>query len=137
MASASSFADVISLWQQLLAACADNASSLTTAEPQRLALETALKDVLNLKAVQDSHRGAKQEARQQLDKALKDGREAARRLQGAVKANLGTDNERLVQFNVAPIRARGPRKTKAVPAPEVVTERASESPPAAQTEEKK
>jgi hypothetical protein len=79
MASASSFADVISLWQQLLAACADNASSLTAAEPQRLALETALKDVMDLKAVQDSHRGAKQQARQQLDKAIKDGRESARR----------------------------------------------------------
>jgi hypothetical protein len=129
MKSASSFADVISLWQKLLAACADNASSLTAAEPQRLAVERALKDVTDLKALQDSHRAAKQEARQQLDKALKDGREAARRLQGAVKANLGTDNERLVQFNVAPLRARGPRKAKAVPPLEVASTPAVETAP--------
>jgi hypothetical protein len=61
-------------------------------------------------------------------------------VQGAVKANLGTDNERLVQFNVAPIRARGPRKAKAVPPPEgvaVVAEPASEGPPAVEAEEKK
>jgi hypothetical protein len=48
---------------------------------------------------------------------LKEGREAARRLQGEVKANLGTSNERLVQFNIKPIRPRGPRKPKVAPTP--------------------
>jgi hypothetical protein len=117
MATVNSFADVISHWQNLLAACADNASSLTAAEPQRLAVEQMLKSVMDLKALQDSHRGAKQQIRQQLDQILKDGREAARRLQGAVKANLGTNNERLVQFNIKPIRPRGARKAKVVPPP--------------------
>lgn len=129
--STDSFADVISQWQKLLAACADNASSLTAAEPQRLVVEQMLKNVMDLKALQDSHRGAKQETRQQLDKALADGREAARRLQGAVKANLGTISERLVQFNIKPIRARGPRKPKVVPPLEVVaTPAAVAAPPA-------
>jgi hypothetical protein len=117
MATINSFADVVSQWQSLLAACADNASSLTAAEPQRLAVEQMLKNVMDLKALQDSHRGAKQQIRQQLDQTLKDGREAARRLQGAVKANLGTSNERLVQFNIKPIRPRGSRKAKTVPTP--------------------
>jgi hypothetical protein len=117
MATVNSFADVISHWQNLLAACADNASSLTAAEPQRLVVEQMLKNVMDLKALQDSHRGAKQQVRQQLDQILKDGREAARRLQGAVKANLGTSNERLVQFNIKPIRPRGARKPKVVPPP--------------------
>jgi hypothetical protein len=117
MATVNSFADVISHWQNLLAACADNASSLTAAEPQRLVVEQMLKNVMDLKALQDSHRGAKQQVRQQLDQILKDGREAARRLQGAVKANLGTSNERLVQFNIKPIRPRGSRKSKVVPPP--------------------
>jgi hypothetical protein len=117
MAIVNSFADIITHWQNLLAACADNAAALTTAEPQRLAVEQMLKSVMDLKAVQDSHRGAKQQIRQQLDQILKDGREAARRLQGAVKANLGTTNERLVQFNIKPIRPRGARKPKVVPPP--------------------
>jgi hypothetical protein len=135
-----SFADVISQWQKLLAACADNAPVLTAAEPQRLEVEKMLKSVMDLKAIQDSHRAAKQETRQQLDQALKDGREAARRLQGAVKANIGTVNERLVQFNIKPIRAHGPRKPKVVPPPEVVATpaavAASPPHPAPQVEEK-
>ena len=98
MATINSFADVTSQWQKLLAACADNAPLLTNAEPQRLALETILKELLDLKALQDSYRGAKQEARQKLEKVLQEGREAARRLQSGVKANIGTNNERLVQF---------------------------------------
>lgn len=117
MATLNSFADVVAHWQKLLAACADNASSLAAAEPQRLVVEKMLKDILDLKAAQDSHQGAKQEIRQQLGKILAEGREAARRLQGVVKANLGTANERLVQFNIKPIRPRGPRKAKAVPPP--------------------
>jgi hypothetical protein len=135
-----SFADVISQWQKLLAACADNAPVLTAAEPQRLEVEKMLKSVMDLKAVQDSHRAAKQETRQQLDQALADGREAARRLRGAVKANLGTATERLVQFNIKPIRAHGPRKPKAVPPLEVTaTPAAVAAPPphpAPQVEEK-
>jgi hypothetical protein len=130
--STASFADVIAQWQKLLAACADNAPALTAAEPQRLEVEKTLKEVMDLKALQDSHRAAKQETRQQLDKALADGREAARRLQGAVKANIGTVNERLVQFNIKPLRAHGPRKPKVVPPPEVVaTPAAVAAPPAA------
>jgi TolA-binding protein len=137
MGNIKSFADVISHWQQILAACADNASSLTSAEPQRLAVEKSLKDVLDLKALQDSHRAAKQQTRQQLDKLLKEGKEAARRLQSVVKANLGTDNERLVQFNSAPLRPRGPRKKKdPVPAPAPAPPGTPPAHPAAQAEEK-
>jgi hypothetical protein len=120
MSTTNSFAEVTSSWQKLLAACADNAAVLTMAEPQRLALEKMLKDALDLKSLQESHRGAKQEIRQQLTLAVKEGREAARRLQGAVKANVGTSNERLVQFNIKPIRPRGARK-KVAPAPQVPT----------------
>jgi hypothetical protein len=117
MATINSFADVTSQWQKLLAACADNAPLLTNAEPQRLALEKILKDLLDLKALQDSFRGAKQEARQKLEKTLQEGREAARRLQSGVKANIGTNSERLVQFDIKPNRPRGPRKNKDKPAP--------------------
>src|SRR4029077_14348067 len=76
--------------------------------------------VMDLKALQDSHWGAKQQIRQQLDQILKDGREAARRLQGAVKANLGTSNERLGEINIKTVRPRGPRNPKPVPPPTTV-----------------
>lgn len=133
MATNNSFADVMLEWKKILAACADNASALTAAEPQRLVMEKMLKDVEELKALQDSHQAAKQAIRQQLGQLVKEGREAARRLKGAVKANLGTGNERLVQFSIQPIRPRGPRKAKGLPAAKPPTEG---SPPTAGDEQK-
>jgi len=61
--------------------------------------------------------GNKQRITQELSKVIEGGKEAARRLRLAVKANIGTDNEQLVQFNVAPRRARGPKKPKVKPPP--------------------
>ena len=124
MATNNSFADVMLEWKKILAACADNASALIAAEPQRLVVEKMLKDVEELKALQDSHQAAKQAIRQQLGQLVHDGREAARRLKGAVKANLGTGNELLIQFNIKPIRKRGPRKAKRLPVPKPPAEAA-------------
>jgi hypothetical protein len=117
MATTNSFADVMLEWQKILKACTDNGAALSAAEPQRVMLEQMFRDAQELRALQDSHQAAKQAIRQQLGRLVKDGREAVRRLKGAVKANLGTDNERLVQFNIAPNRPRGPRKAKQLPPP--------------------
>jgi len=129
MATNNSFADLMLDWEKILAACADNATELTTAEPLRAALETALKQARDLRGQQDSHQAVKQRTRQQLNKVLQDGREAARRLQGVVKGNLGTDNERLVQFNIPPRLKRGGRKTKTASPPASTPSPASTPPP--------
>jgi hypothetical protein len=117
MASINSFADLMLDWQKLLAACADNAPALTTAEPQRALVEKMLKEAQDLKAQQDSHTASKQSTVQQLSDLLRDGREAARRLRALVKANLGTDQEILVQFGIAPNRKRGKKKVALAPKP--------------------
>jgi hypothetical protein len=122
MATNNSFADVMLEWKKILSACADNASALTAAEPQRLVVEKMLKDVEELKALQDSHQAAKQAIRQQLGLLVKEGREAVRRLQSAAKSILGTSNERLIHFNIKPIRPRGARKAKQPPATKPPTE---------------
>lgn len=110
------FAQETRIWEGLLAAYMDNAELLVAAEPQKLALEAILSEAKVLKDRQESHTAAKQELTQQLDGLMDRGREAARRLRGAVKANLGTKNERLVQFKMKPIRKRGPRKPAVPPA---------------------
>jgi small-conductance mechanosensitive channel len=112
MATQNSFADLMDNWQSLLAACGDHPETLAPAEPQRAALEKLFKEARDIRTQQESAKGAKQELRQRLDQVLRDGREAARRLRAVVKGNLGTNNERLVQFDVAPVRKRGPRKPK-------------------------
>jgi len=113
MATNNSFADVVLDWDNLLAACKDNGEALQMAEPQRAEMERINNLVRDLKDRQESLTAERQEVTQKLKDAVKDGREASRRLRGAVKANLGTRTERLVQFRVAPNRPRGPRKAKA------------------------
>src|SRR5262245_31193421 len=101
-----SFADTIRDWDLLLMATIDNAESLASAETQRAALEATLAEARALKARQDSFDANRQQATQELNALLERGREEARRLRGMAKGLLGTKNERLVQFQVAPIRRR-------------------------------
>ncbi|HEV2853819.1 MAG TPA: hypothetical protein VHC97_13535 [Thermoanaerobaculia bacterium] len=105
-----SFADLIRDWDKLLAACRDNSEALASVEPQRLALENLLAQGREMKNRQDALAAQKQLATQELDALKEQGKEAARRLRGAVKSLLGSRSELLVQFNVAPLRKRGPRK---------------------------
>ena len=128
MASKNAFADILRDWDILLAACKDNGEALQAAEPQRAEMERLTNLVRDLKDRQESLTAARQEITQKLTQAVLDGREAARRLRGAVKANLGTKTERLVQFKVAPNRPRGPRKPKTAPP---VLPLPAEQPPAA------
>jgi hypothetical protein len=112
MPNVNSFADITHDWEQLLRAFIDNAQILAPAEPQRAGLEQLLTRARQVKGRQDSHTALRQEATQELSDVLKDGLEQARRLRGMIKGLLGTKNERLVQFSVAPIRPR-PRKPPA------------------------
>jgi hypothetical protein len=119
-------------WEGCLDAAVDNAAALAAAEAQRLALADFLTQGKALKERQASLIGNKQRVTQELKGVIAGGKEAARRLRQAVKANLGTDNEQLVQFNIAPRRPRGPRKAAVKPptvdTPAVVTAPASGTP---------
>src|SRR5438270_13989879 len=108
MATVNSFAKLILSWEKILTASRDHADVLTTIdEPHRAALAAFLEQARELKSRHDSHRAAKQRVRQQLEQVIEGGREAVRRLQGGVKGSLGTYDERLTQFNIAPVRPRG------------------------------
>jgi hypothetical protein len=107
-------------WEGVLGAAKDNASTLTSAEPLRLALEDILTQGKALKERRDSLVGNKQRVTQELQALVVRGKEAARRLRQAVKANMGTDNEQLVQFNIAPRRPRGAKKAAVKPPPVVI-----------------
>ncbi|HSS50224.1 MAG TPA: hypothetical protein VLX28_14900 [Thermoanaerobaculia bacterium] len=117
MGSINTHTIVLRDWQGCLDATQDNAALLAAVEPQRLALADFLAQGNALKLRQDSLVGNKQRVTQELKAVIKGGKEAARRLRLAVKATLGTDNEQLVQFNVAPRRPRGGKKAAAVTPP--------------------
>lgn len=106
MPNINSYADLVRDSERLLRGYEDNAVILAPAEPQRDALETSLDLLQDIKGRQDSFAAQRQQATQELDQQMQQVREEARRLRGMVKGLLGTRNERLVQFRVAPIRSR-------------------------------
>ena len=127
MPNLNSFADLFRDWDQLLLAFVDSADILAPAEPQRAALATTLVSLRDLKARQESHTAVRQQMTQEVTDLVNQGREEARRLRGMVKGLIGTKNERLVQFKVAPIRSRGRKPQK--PAPPAGPEIAAQADP--------
>jgi len=105
------FSAVTGSARRLLSVVADNPSEMPDVTLERSALERELAAAEEAKTRQDGHRGEKQLATQNMKAALESVREAAARLQNAAKFKLGAKNEKLVAFQVAPLRKRGPRKS--------------------------
>jgi len=114
MAINNAYPDLIADSESLLSAYALNVDLLPGGEPVRDGLEASLSNFKSVKATQENFEGNRQASTQLLKSAAELVRENARRMRGFVKSVLGTKNEHLVQFGVAPIRARRNR----VPDPE-------------------
>ncbi|HVG07772.1 MAG TPA: hypothetical protein VNM67_08700 [Thermoanaerobaculia bacterium] len=117
MPNKSSYADLVVDQEKLLRAYEDNLQVLTPAEPQRNAVASNLGQLHDVKARQESFRAQSQGATQNLELLMRQAREDARRLRALVKGLLGTRNERLVQFQVAPNRSRVRSKPAPPPPP--------------------
>lgn len=116
MAGINSFPDLTRDWEGLLAASLEHAEILVNIEPLRAPVEQALTDVKTLKDRQDSLQAQRQRTTQELKALMDRGKEAARRLRAAIKAQLGTDNELLVRFGLPPRRKRVRKAKTAKPA---------------------
>ncbi len=97
---------IFRIWEGLLNACLAQAALLPGIESLRIALQDILNQARLIKSQQEDSHAQRQGHTQALAKIIKQGEEAARRLRGYAKSQLGTDNEMLVQFGAAPIRAR-------------------------------
>ena len=106
MPNASSYADFILEVDGLLAAVAEHLVELPSVEPHRAALAAFAEELKALKLRQDTARAIRQRSTQELKAFKTKGRGLIIRLRGAVKADLGHDNETLVQFGMAPFRKR-------------------------------
>lgn len=114
MPSATSYADIITSLQRLLEAIDRTPELQTGIEAERQALESSLAEVQNLKVRQDELTALKQETTQQLVDAVGRAKDTAIRVRSIVRGKIGPHNERLVQFNVAPIRRRPRRPPETV-----------------------
>ncbi len=100
------FSDFLVDWEALLGAVADHGPELAPVEAPRAALADLLEKIKETKVLQESHRATRQRTTQKLKAMLLEGKDRAARLRGAVKAELGTGNEQLVQFGIPPVRRR-------------------------------
>ena len=119
MPTPNSYADLIADMESLLAACTANLDLLPGIGPSVDQLTQALEELKEIMVLQEQMEGARQEATQQLKQLAENGREVTRRVRGFVRSRLGTKNERLPQFGIAPIRQRRARTPDPKP-PELV-----------------
>jgi len=114
----SSYADHIRDWESLETAVTDHVDQLVGYEENLEELQVARDEVKSVKRQQDHHDGARQKATQDLSFALDQGRNAAVKLRGFIKAKLGPRNELLNRFGIAPVRRRfRPAAEKPAPPP--------------------
>jgi hypothetical protein len=95
--------------RRLLVSLAENASLLPDITVERQVLERSLATAEEAKSRQDALKGDRQLATQEMKTALVRAKDAASQLQNAVKFKLGTRNEKLATFLVAPLRKHGSR----------------------------
>src|SRR6478672_2374965 len=122
-----SMADFMTDWDNLLKRVTANSTELPDltvySAPLAQILEAAKAGIAEL----NGHRGVKQEATKTLKGILTQGSLAATKLRSAVKAHYGRDSERLVEYDMRPVRSR---KRKPATPPAV------ESPPSVPKNEK-
>lgn len=122
MPNTSSFADQILDWEGLMRACDDNAVVMLPARDIREALAQTLAEVRGFRAIQEASAAERQQATQDILEKIQVGREQARRLRGMAKGLIGTKSERLVQFQVAPLRSRSRTRPPEPPPPVEATQ---------------
>jgi hypothetical protein len=106
MPNADVYLRVVGDLEGLAGAVDENIALLPDVQAERTALSQSLTKLKTLKDRQISLTAARQETTQELKKALVEGRQVAEKIRDAVKFKIGRRNERLVQFNIAPLRKR-------------------------------
>lgn len=105
-------ADTLADWQRLIGAARLHESR----KPELKWMLDELQDRLDRAKALDCERASlqarKQKATQDLRHVREEGKDLASRTRSLLKATLGTQNERLTQFNIRPRRPYGRRKAK-------------------------
>jgi hypothetical protein len=128
MRKVNSQADVMTDWEALLDAVQKNPDLQPSVETERQSLAQSLVDVQGLKGRQNELRGLRQEITQQLAAAIQKGKDLAITVRSVVRGKVGPRNERLVHFDIAPIRSPRRKKKEKDPAGEASGESPSTAP---------
>ena len=93
-------------WERLLASCEANAKDFPQLETYRALLLTMLLQVREISAHQTAMAASKQEATQRLQALLTEGRKLGTFLRNGVRQQYGNRAEKLVEFDLQPLRSR-------------------------------
>jgi hypothetical protein len=101
-------------WERLLASMEANAQEFPQLEIYRAKLKTMLDTMQEISAQQTAMAASKQDATKRLQGTLADGRKLANFLRNGVRQQFGNRSEKLVEFDLKPLRTRV-RKTAPTP----------------------
>ena len=106
-------------WERLLISLETNKQDLPHLETHRLLLAGMVAQLREISAQQAAMAASKQDATQRLQALLNEGRKLATFLRSGIRQQYGNRSEKLVEFDLQPLRAR-PRPVAATkPAPTV------------------
>ena len=103
-------ADAFRDWDAVLGACVRNADLIPGVDPLKTELEGFLAQAKDLKIEQETLEGRRRAVTQQLEAAIENGRETARKIRAFVVVHLGTANQAISQFGVTVRKRRGGSK---------------------------
>jgi hypothetical protein len=114
-----SYADVVTDWEQLGSSLATNITDLPNLESYRTELVGLLEQVRALAIQQGIHKANLQQASKELKEVMARGRKLATFLRAGIKHRYGNRSEKLVEFRVQPLRnrKRNPEEVPEEPAP--------------------
>jgi hypothetical protein len=123
MPQVTAHADVFRDWDAVLGAATQNAALLPGIDPYKAELEGILAQARDLKIQQETMEGQRRGVTQKLKEAIRNGREAVRKVQAFATIHLGSGNLALSQFGIKVRVGRSFRKAKdpGTPAPTVGT----------------
>jgi hypothetical protein len=93
-------------WERLLASLEANAQEFPQFETYRAQLKAMLETAREISAHQTAMAASKQDATKRLQGTLVDGRKLANFLRNGVRQHFGNRSEKLVEFDLKPLRAR-------------------------------
>ena len=99
-------------WERLLLSLEAKKNEFPQLEMYRTLLATMLQRVREISAEQAALTASKQDATQRLQKEIAEGRKVATLLRTALRQHYGNRSEKLVEFDLQPLRARTRKETE-------------------------
>jgi hypothetical protein len=117
MAREPKYGTTLNGWQRLLTSMEANPQDFQSLEAYRAQLQTKLDAARQAAKEQAAMAAAKQDATKRLNDLLLEGRKLVTFLRGGVKQRYGDKSEKLVEFDLAPVRPKAKPSTDAAKPP--------------------